>query len=145
MSMQTGYCWASNGHLVDTLGISERTVRRALQQLQELRYVTVQEPNGASRRIHPILPLNEANNDQTVDNPPANPVKMAGGAVKMAGGAVKMAGLPGQNDRRRYQLDTNEIPMSFKTDEISSGENSSDKGKEWLKERKRLVTARSWA
>lgn len=54
MSIKYGYCWASNHHFAQVLGISERTATRSISELIERGYVTVENPNSQGRKLVPL-------------------------------------------------------------------------------------------
>lgn len=79
-----GYCFASNAYFAELYGLTERTIRRMLADLQENGYIRIEDGNGGRgrRRIYAgINPLSPAapNPDKNVLEPgqkcPGNPDK----------------------------------------------------------------------
>jgi len=79
-----GYCFASNAYFAELYGLTERTIRRMLADLQENGYIRIEDGNGGRgrRRIYAgINPLSPAapNPDKNVREPgqkcPGNPDK----------------------------------------------------------------------
>lgn len=56
LTRERGYCFASNEYLGNYLGKSERTISRALKELQRAGYITIDNPGNRNRRIAVTLP-----------------------------------------------------------------------------------------
>jgi len=56
-----GYCFASNGWFAKEVGVSERTVRRSLSELEELGYIEIEDRKGGDslRKVRPKLTLQD--------------------------------------------------------------------------------------
>lgn len=84
LTNKTGYCFAANAYFAELYGLTERTIRRMLADLQEYGYIRIEDGNGGRlrRRIYAgINPLSPAapNPDKNVREPgqkcPGNPDK----------------------------------------------------------------------
>lgn len=84
LTNKTGYCYAANAYFAELYGLTERTIRRMLADLQESGYIRIEDGNGGRlrRRIYAgVNPLSPAvpNPDKNVRKPgqkcPGNPGK----------------------------------------------------------------------
>ena len=84
LTNKTGYCFAANAYFAELYGLTERTIRRMLADLQEYGYIRIEDGNGGRlrRRIYAgVNPLSPAapNPDKNVREPgqkcPGNPDK----------------------------------------------------------------------
>ena len=84
LTNRTGYCFAANAYFAELYGLTERTIRRMLADLQEYGYIRIEDGNGGRlrRRIYAgVNPLSPAapNPDKNVREPgqkcPGNPDK----------------------------------------------------------------------
>lgn len=84
LTNKIGYCFAANAYFAELYGLTERTVRRMLADLQENGYIRIEDGNGGRgrRRIYAgVNPLSPAapNPDKNVREPgqkcPGNPDK----------------------------------------------------------------------
>lgn len=84
LTNKTGYCFAANAYFAELYGLTERTIRRMLADLQEYGYIRIEDGNGGRlrRRIYAgVNPLSPPvpNPDKNVREPgqkcPGNPDK----------------------------------------------------------------------
>lgn len=87
-----GFCFSNNNTLARNIGLSERTVRRHISQLETLGYIELEYnkqgfPEGGTRRIYPVFPK------EGVD-------KASGGdGQKVSGGRTKSEPPPYKTDK----------------------------------------------
>lgn len=49
---QKGYCWATNEYFSNLYGVSDRTIRNLLKQLNDKNYIRIEIKDNQSRRIY---------------------------------------------------------------------------------------------
>lgn len=49
---QKGYCWATNEYFSNLYGVSDRTIRNLIKQLQDKHYIDVEIRDNQSRKIY---------------------------------------------------------------------------------------------
>ena len=81
LTNKTGYCFAANAYFAELYGLTERTIRRMLADLQEYGYIRVEDGNGGRLRrriyagVNPLAAYPDKNDGVT-------PTKMTGPPVK---------------------------------------------------------------
>ena len=58
---QKGYCWASNQYFSNLYGVSDRTIRTLLKQLQDKKYIRVALKENTKRMIYIDFTTQEKN------------------------------------------------------------------------------------
>lgn len=124
MSIKEGYCWASNAHFVEVLGIPERTTQRAIAELVKYEYVVVENPRHSSRRIRPLRHI-------------VTPLRQNGVVPRQYGGSLR------QNGVRRNYKSTNEITNKNSVVNDRGGENS--KARAFLQDKSRFAASKGMA